>query len=224
MPVRERKTRHTENQRVIAPIGSRFLRRRARRRSLRPSDCPGPPPKCCSHSYCRHRRCRSGRTICSGQTGRMPVNSGSPIIGRLASAGLGFLSSTCGLPGDGIDRVPQPDNDAANSPAAFADTYLGVAGLRQPDTRHLAAGLCFRGRCAQQCRQNRKDQAKSASHGALPWETCLHSNKSGLCNATLLGAWNSPVADDRTLARHLTSHQGRPHRSMTPRGGMRLRW
>src|ERR1700749_3982604 len=28
----------------------------------------------------------------------MPENSESPIIGRLASAGLGFLSSTCGFP------------------------------------------------------------------------------------------------------------------------------
>ena len=32
----------------------------------------------------------------------MPLNSGSPIIGRLASAGLGFLSSTCGLPVAGL--------------------------------------------------------------------------------------------------------------------------
>src|SRR5262249_35659035 len=30
--------------------------------------------------------------------GCTPRNSGSPIIGRLASAGLGFLSSTAGLP------------------------------------------------------------------------------------------------------------------------------
>src|SRR3954465_261674 len=29
---------------------------------------------------------------------RMSVNSGSPIIGRLANAGLGFLSSTIGCP------------------------------------------------------------------------------------------------------------------------------
>src|SRR6202035_3702486 len=32
----------------------------------------------------------------------MPMNSGSPIIGRLASAGLGFLSSTWGLPVAGL--------------------------------------------------------------------------------------------------------------------------
>ena len=28
----------------------------------------------------------------------MPLNSGRPIIGRFFRAGLGFLSSTCGLP------------------------------------------------------------------------------------------------------------------------------
>ena len=74
--------------------------------------------------------------------GRMPVNSGSPIIGRWASAGLGFLSSTCGLAGGRIDRLPQPDHDAAYAAAAFADAHLGVAGLRQPDTarpRHRPA-------------------------------------------------------------------------------------
>src|SRR3954464_4278088 len=32
----------------------------------------------------------------------MSVNSGKPIIGRLASAGLGFLSSTCGCPVAGL--------------------------------------------------------------------------------------------------------------------------
>src|ERR1700692_837351 len=32
----------------------------------------------------------------------MPLNSGSPIIGRLASAGLGFLSSTWGFPVAGL--------------------------------------------------------------------------------------------------------------------------
>src|ERR1700722_8104203 len=32
----------------------------------------------------------------------MPLNSDNPIIGRLASDGLGFLSSTCGFPVAGL--------------------------------------------------------------------------------------------------------------------------
>ncbi len=52
----------------------------------------------CSHRCCRRRHCRSGRTICSGLAGCMPLNSGNPSIGRLASAGLGFLLSVAGWP------------------------------------------------------------------------------------------------------------------------------
>src|SRR3954447_11733382 len=37
-----------------------------------------------------------------GPAMRMSVNSGGPIIGRLASAGLGFLSSTIGCPVAGL--------------------------------------------------------------------------------------------------------------------------
>ena len=50
--------------------------------TLDPAGCRGLRPRCCSHRSCRRRRCRSGRTICSGPDGRMPPNSCSPMIGR----------------------------------------------------------------------------------------------------------------------------------------------
>ena len=125
-------------------IGSRSRHRRARRRSPRLSTCPDPTPKCCWHKCCRHRRCRSGRTICSDRQAACRMNSGSPIIGRLASAGLGFLSSTWGFPVAGsIGSFSQTMTPQIAS-TAFADAHFGVARLRQPDTAHLAAGLRLR--------------------------------------------------------------------------------
>ena len=83
----------------------------------------------------------------------MPLNSGSPIIGRFLQGRIGILVVDLGFAGGGIDRLSQPDDDAANSAAAFADAHPGVAGLGQPDAGRLTAGLRMRGRSAQQRRQ-----------------------------------------------------------------------
>jgi hypothetical protein len=51
---------------------SRFRRRRARQRNLLLSARPDRPAKRCSHRCCRHRRCRSVRTIGSDLRGACP--------------------------------------------------------------------------------------------------------------------------------------------------------
>src|SRR5262245_50463950 len=45
---------------------------------------------------------------------------------------IGILVVDLGLAGGMIDRLPQPDNDAANAAAAFGDLDPCVALLRQP--------------------------------------------------------------------------------------------
>ena len=87
---------------------SRSRRRRARRRSLRPAAYPGLPPRRCWHRCRRHRRCRSGPTICWGPTGlHAAENSGRPIIGRLFERRVRILVVDLGLAGGGIDRLLQ---------------------------------------------------------------------------------------------------------------------
>src|ERR1700681_263643 len=70
----------------------------------------------------------------------MPMNSGRPIIGRFASAGLGFLSSTCGLPLAGLmgsfsqttmPQIPPPHLETLTraSPAWVSQTPDGSPPL-----------------------------------------------------------------------------------------------
>src|SRR5665213_511835 len=59
----------------------------------------------------------------------MPLNSGRPIIGRLASAGFGFLSSTAGLP-------------VAGSIGAFSQTMTPQMSAPHLLTRTLASPAC----------------------------------------------------------------------------------
>jgi hypothetical protein len=68
----------------------------------------------------------------------MPLNSGSPIIGRLAKLGLGFLSSTWGFPVAGLigsrsqtttPQMPPPHllTRTLASPAWVSQVPLGSA-------------------------------------------------------------------------------------------------
>src|SRR3954451_3766961 len=73
-----------------------------------------------------------------GLATRISVNSGSPIIGRLASAGLGFLSSTIGCPVAGLTgslsqtmtpQIASPHlvTRTRASPACVSQTPSGLA-------------------------------------------------------------------------------------------------
>src|SRR3954469_13289952 len=73
-----------------------------------------------------------------GPATRMSVNSGNPIIGRLASAGLGFLSSTIGCPVVGLTgslshtitpQIASPHllTRTRASPACVSQTPSGLA-------------------------------------------------------------------------------------------------
>ena len=126
----------------------------------------------------------------------MPVNSGRPIIGRLASAGLGFLSSTAGFPVAGsIGLLSQTMTPQMPPPHLLTRTLASPAWVSQiPLTSPPACAL--RRRRAKQRRQNR-DQChrsrKSAfeSHGnlkafnpkRLESKQLNISNKANLCNA-----------------------------------------
>src|SRR5262249_56445567 len=72
------------------------------------------------------------------------------------------------LAGCRIYRLEQPDDDAANAASAFADPDLGIAGLRQPDTRRVAGRLGICGRRDQlsgEKRHPKQDQkSESACH------------------------------------------------------------
>ena len=62
----------------------------------------------------------------------MPLNSGRPIIGRLASAGLGFLSSTAGLPVAGsIGSLSQTTTPQMPPPHLLTRTLASPACVSQ---------------------------------------------------------------------------------------------
>ena len=75
----------------------------------------------------------------AGAVGCMPENSGSPIIGRVCSAGLGFLSSTCGLPVEGSIGSRSQTMTPQIPPPHLLTRDAGIAGLRQPDADRLHA-------------------------------------------------------------------------------------
>ena len=96
----------------------------------------------------------------------MPVNSGSPIIGRLASAGFGFLSSTAGFPVAGsigsfsqtiTPQIPPPHllTLTLASPAWVSQTPVG-----SPSACAKAAGA------ANSASKTQSEKSKSASHEA----------------------------------------------------------
>jgi hypothetical protein len=113
----------------------------------------------------------------------MPLNNGNPDHRAPFQGRIGILVVDLGFAGRGIDRIPQPDHDAADSGAAFADTHPGVARLRQPDAGGLTAGLGLRPGRGKQRRQHCDDETESAGHEKSPRKAGLLSKKSNLRNA-----------------------------------------
>src|SRR3954471_9353552 len=80
-------------------------------------------------------------------TGRMSVNSGKPIIGRLARDGLGFLSSTIGCPVAGlVGSRSQTTTPQIASPHLLMRTRASPAWVNQtpvglPAVCPFAAGI-----------------------------------------------------------------------------------
>ena len=105
----------------------------------------------------------------AGPDGRMPINSGSPIIGRLASAGFGFLSSTAGLPVAGSIGSLSQTMTPQMPPPHLLNLHLA---RRRPGSARCRSGR--RLRCAlaagaanrRRQKQRRSEIGKSASHEA----------------------------------------------------------
>src|SRR4030081_3018741 len=72
---------------------------------------------------------------------RMSWNSGSPIIGRVAKAGLGFLSSTIGFPFAGlIGSLNQTTTPQICAPHLLTRTFASPACVSQmPDGSPVCA-------------------------------------------------------------------------------------
>ena len=96
----------------------------------------------------------------------MPVNSGSPIIGRLASAGFGFLSSTAGFPVAGsIGSFSQTITPQIPPPHLLTLTLASPAWVSQIPVGSPSACAKAGGR-GNQRQQDESQKSKSASHEA----------------------------------------------------------
>src|SRR3954464_6412290 len=99
----------------------------------------------------------------------------------LCQGGIGILVVDLKLARARIDRVFQPDNDAANAPAAIADADLCIARLGQPDPAYLCPGLRLTREGGQRYSQKSNEQTNPASH-PVPQKAGLHSSKFSMCN------------------------------------------
>src|SRR5438094_10189615 len=115
----------------------------------------------------------------------MPLNSARPIIGRFFKPGLGFLSSTWGLPVAGstgsfnptiTPQIPPPHllTFTRASPAWVSQTPVGSPApcARADGAASNAAAIAMM-----------KAVLQAMNH--FPKKAGLHSNKSDLCNVGL---------------------------------------
>src|SRR4029079_9068896 len=117
----------------------------------------------------------------------MPENSGSPMIRRLASAGLGFLSSTCGLPVAGSIGCFNPTTTPQNPPPhLLTRTRASPACVSQ--TPVTSAAPCARAEgAASNMAAIAAMKANLQSMNHFPEKTGFHINKSDLCNVGMIG-------------------------------------
>src|SRR6185369_12355361 len=125
----------------------------------------------------------------------MPLNSCRPIMGRFFSAGLGFLSSTCGLPVAGsigslrptiTPQRPPPHllTFTRASPACVSQTPVGSpAPCARADGAGNAAAIARMKAVAMM-----EDVLQAMTHSFE--KAGLHSNKSDSCNFTLSSVYN----------------------------------
>src|SRR5882672_3827294 len=112
----------------------------------------------------------------------MPLNSGSPIIGRLFKDGLGFLSSTCGLPvAESIGSRSQTTTPQIPAPHLLTRTLASPACVSQMPVTSPPAWACAPGTASSavnsaMMKPNRQAMEFSAKAG-------VHSNKSNFGNA-----------------------------------------
>src|SRR5437868_549713 len=69
--------------------------------------------------------------------------------------GVRILVVDLRLSGGGTDRILEPDDHAADTAAAFADLYLGIAGLGQPDPGGVAGRMARATRRSKEYRRAR---------------------------------------------------------------------